>query len=136
VSLCPLCLSCFLQPLTQKHLPLLFQTGLRSLPRLQFEFTKFAILNPSEWIFRKFCSNLSCGINSKLSVHQGVSFFVFVSQQTHVGINLLYEHHTLSHLKKYIIRHFLKFSLYCVLVLCRMQGYTIKKKQTQFSTDQ
>lgn len=78
MSLCPHCLSCFIQPLTQKHLPLLFQTGLRSLPWLQFEFTKFAILNPSGWIFRKFCGDLSCGIISKLSVHQCVCEFLCV----------------------------------------------------------
>jgi len=64
-----------------------------------------------------------------LSTSACVSFFVFVSQQTHLGLNLLYEHHTLSHQKKYIIRHFLKFSLYCVLVLCRMQDYTIGKSK-------
>ena len=68
-----------------------------------------------------------------LSTSACVSFYVFVSQQTHVGLNLLYGYHTLSHPKKYIIRHFLKFALYCVLVLCRMQGYTIGKTKNKSS---
>jgi len=135
VSLCPLCLSCFLQPWTQKHLPLLFQTGFRSLPRLQFEFTKFAILNPSGWIFRKFCGNLYCGLISKLSVDQCVCEFpcVCFSANTRGSKHSLWTSYFISSKE---ICHSTLLNIFTILcsgfffVVCRAVPL---KKKTQFN---
>ena len=64
-----------------------------------------------------------------LSTSACVSFFVFVSEQTHVGLNLLYGHHTLSHPNKYYHSTLLKiFTIMCSGFVSYAGLYHRKKK--------